>query len=315
MKLLPVAVTAGVLTLGLAVVELNSGRVSQVLRRTVLTTSRQASRAASVPMGTAPAELPEASGIAKSRMHPGVLWAHNDSGDGPRLYALDSTGLLLHVLELAGVAARDWEDIAIGPCPEMLTDETACLYVADIGDNTHRRPAYAVHIVPEPKTLTPAVGSTDRFETVVFMYGRESYNSEAVAVDDDGSIVVVTKGEEGAASVWELSSDLVERSLQSGGTAVAKRLGVLPLRPLPAFGSLVTGATFDDLGTLVVRTYTALYFYAQTDGRFEAVRPPCVPDTVDLGGEGVETWGRGSFVLIAESVAGRAGVLRRVQCY
>src|SRR5437773_40798 len=36
--------------------------------------------------------LIESSGVAVSHAHPGVLWSHNDSGDGPYLYATDTTG-------------------------------------------------------------------------------------------------------------------------------------------------------------------------------------------------------------------------------
>ena len=34
----------------------------------------------------------ESSGVVVSRIHPGVLWTHNDSGDGPYLYATDLQG-------------------------------------------------------------------------------------------------------------------------------------------------------------------------------------------------------------------------------
>jgi hypothetical protein len=40
-------------------------------------------------LGTLPDELAESSGVAVSRTQPGVLWSHNDSGDGPTLYAID----------------------------------------------------------------------------------------------------------------------------------------------------------------------------------------------------------------------------------
>src|SRR6266568_6264490 len=36
--------------------------------------------------------LVESSGVAVSRAYPGVLWTHNDSGDGPYLYATDLRG-------------------------------------------------------------------------------------------------------------------------------------------------------------------------------------------------------------------------------
>ena len=37
-------------------------------------------------------KLSEVSGIAKSQNHSGVYWAHNDSGDGANIYAMDESG-------------------------------------------------------------------------------------------------------------------------------------------------------------------------------------------------------------------------------
>ena len=34
--------------------------------------------------------ITESSGLAASKLHPGVYWTHNDSGDGPYVYAIDS---------------------------------------------------------------------------------------------------------------------------------------------------------------------------------------------------------------------------------
>jgi hypothetical protein len=36
-------------------------------------------------------ELDEASGLAASRLHPGILYSHNDNGDSPRLFAIDES--------------------------------------------------------------------------------------------------------------------------------------------------------------------------------------------------------------------------------
>ena len=59
----------------------------------------------------------EISGIVASRQNPGVLWVHNDSGDRPRIYAIDTKGDLLGICNVGGATERDWEDIAIGPGP------------------------------------------------------------------------------------------------------------------------------------------------------------------------------------------------------
>ena len=39
-------------------------------------------------------DVPEASGLALSRRHPGLLWTHNDSGHATELFAVDASGTL-----------------------------------------------------------------------------------------------------------------------------------------------------------------------------------------------------------------------------
>ena len=51
------------------------------------------------------ARLIEVSGIAASRRVAGRWWVHNDSGDGPYLYAIDASGALQGVVALR--LARD----------------------------------------------------------------------------------------------------------------------------------------------------------------------------------------------------------------
>src|SRR6476660_5572829 len=75
--------------------------------------------------------LAETSGIAASRRASGVWWVHNDSGDRARVFAIGNDGRDLGEFDLAGAAAVDWEDIAVGPGPSA---GTSSLYLADIGD-------------------------------------------------------------------------------------------------------------------------------------------------------------------------------------
>src|SRR5690606_11546671 len=92
-------------------------------------------------------ELTEASGLVASRAHPGVLWLHNDSGDGPRLFALTEQGALLGEVTIEGAQAHDWEDIALGSGPEA---GKSYLYIADTGDNGASRDDVQIYRVEEP---------------------------------------------------------------------------------------------------------------------------------------------------------------------
>jgi hypothetical protein len=102
-------------------------------------------------------DLPEASGLAASRRTPGVLWAHNDSGD-PFVFALTATGGVKGRVFVTGARVWDWEDIAVGPCANG-----TCLYIADIGDNDRRRQSVTIYRTPEP---APGDAQTERVEVL-----------------------------------------------------------------------------------------------------------------------------------------------------
>lgn len=78
--------------------------------------------------------LDECSGLAASRAQPGLLYAHNDSGDSARFFALEGSGALRAEYTLAGATFRDLEDIAVGPGPLG----ASYVFLADTGDNDAR---------------------------------------------------------------------------------------------------------------------------------------------------------------------------------
>ena len=97
-------------------------------------------------LGLMPTELVESSGLAISRAHPGVIWSHNDSGDGPVVYQMDTTAVVTATYTVTPATAYDWESMDLGVCPEIAGGETPsdsspewCLYLADVGDNDRRR--------------------------------------------------------------------------------------------------------------------------------------------------------------------------------
>src|SRR5829696_1264836 len=101
----------------------------------------------------------ESSGLAASRLTPGAYWTHNDSGDGPFLYAFDTRGDSRGVFRVAGAQARDWEDMATGPGPEGGKGKSY-LYIGDIGDNNEARAEIVVYRVPEPALTTRKLTKT-----------------------------------------------------------------------------------------------------------------------------------------------------------
>lgn len=139
--------------------------------------------------------LTEVSGIAASRRFPGVLWAHDDSGDQPRVFALEADGTHLGVFGLSGAAAVDWEDMAIGPGPATGVDY---LFLADTGNNALDRAVVTIYRVPEPALdafqlpVTTTVGGVAAFP--VQYPGGVRRDAETLLVDPvSGDWFLVTR--------------------------------------------------------------------------------------------------------------------------
>jgi hypothetical protein len=86
--------------------------------------------------------IAESSGLAASRKHPGVYWTHNDSGNGPYVFAIRQDGHFLAEYPVASARNTDWEAIA--------ADDQGHLFVADIGNNDLKRDRALVYRLGEP---------------------------------------------------------------------------------------------------------------------------------------------------------------------
>ena len=129
----------------------------------------------------------ESSGVAVSRAYPDVLWTHNDSGDGPYLYATDLHGKDRGAVQVSGAQAIDWEDISLGPCPFVFRAQprASCIYVADTGDNLELRTFVTVYVVPEPhppERASDSLGVTNAAAVLNLRYPDGSHDVEAVYV-------------------------------------------------------------------------------------------------------------------------------------
>lgn len=166
-------------------------------------------------------DVDEASGLAASRMTPGLLWVHNDSGDSARVFALDAQGKMRSTYSLPTVRAKDWEDMAIGPKPGARGDY---LYFGDIGDNTGRRSdGVVIHRVPEPAVALegPAndrEGPLQGLESFRLRYPDGPRDAETLLVDPKtGEVVIVTKVMFGAPRIYFAGPKLAPEGMLSGG--------------------------------------------------------------------------------------------------
>jgi len=205
----------------------------------------------------------ESSGLVASRTTPGVYWTHNDSGDGPFLYAIRTDGEYFGVWRVTGAQAIDWEDISVGPGPVR---GKSYLYIGDIGDNGSARKEIVVYRVLEPKpTLADQNSSkskpriTENAEAIRLRYPDGKHDAEALLVDPNtGNIYVVTKVALQNPIVYEATA-----GTSSAQPTTMKTLGELKVPSL--FGGIITGGSVSPDGKRI-----ALCDYFQG---YEAVLP------------------------------------------
>lgn len=230
-----------------------------------------------VPDGSTGA-LEEISGLAASRLHPGVLWAHDDSGSAAILYALAEDGSLRQSYTLS-TSAVDWEDIALGPGPDPAKEY---LYVGDIGDNSRARPHVTLLRVEEP--MVPAVPGAPiplDHDEFVLRYPDAARDAEALLADwQSGALYVLGKSDAGG--------DVFRTPLPLDPSWTAAHPGVFETvttgRPLP--GNVTAADAGRDGQRVLFRTYLGGYELVRAPGgSFESLfsATPCTFPVPFLG--------------------------------
>ena len=192
--------------------------------------------------------IDETSGIAASRVNPGLFWIHNDSGDDPLIFAVDRQGKTRGVWRVEGAKARDWEDIAVGPGPEK---GRSYIYIGDIGNNKFSREQIIVYRLPEP--LAESVRSsrkqplrTEKAEVIRLSYPDRPQDAEALMVHPQtADIYIATKTTATASIIYKLSAPA-----SLAGINTLTRIGEVRI-PNP-FGALITGADISPDGRRVI---------------------------------------------------------------
>ncbi|HJO39203.1 MAG: hypothetical protein QGF21_08865 [Vicinamibacterales bacterium] len=179
----------------------------------------------------------EISGIVKSQTYPDVYWVHNDSGDDPRIFAIDGSGRIVmprgaesrfHVgpestaegrplwpgLQILAAAHFDWEDIALAD---------GRLYIAETGNNGNARRDLGVYVVNEPNPRAVRAARIITFLPIrypdqdLFPARQWHFDSEALFVSA-GKLHFVTKhrpvdetGPEPGAKLYRLDTEHTDR--------------------------------------------------------------------------------------------------------
>lgn len=238
-------------------------------------------------------ELPEASGVALSRRTPGLLWAHNDSGQ-PQLFALDLNGAVKGRVRVAGVELADWEDISNGPCPQG-----TCLYIADIGDNNRVRRSIRIYRVPEPRADEATAGPAEVFDAV---YPSGAQDAEAMFVTGADDVFVVTKAGEETTALYRWP-----KPLRTGSAPALQLVARLPV-------ARITDADVSPDGAWVALRSNEDVFFYQTRTLVAGMPPaPQRFNVKALGepqGEGITLAADGVVYLVGEGGGGTFAALR-----
>ncbi len=240
--------------------------------------------------------ITEASGLVASRLNPGVLWTHNDSGSSGAVFALDDRGRHLARVRIEGCPPGDWEDIAAGPGPD---GRGHFLYIGDIGDNSARKKSRSICRFPEPAldaTARPAELSVQA-ERIRFVYPDGSHDAETLLADPaTGQLHVVTKREK------QVGLYRIPNPSAPEGTLTAERLGNLP------YTFIVGGDISADGREILLKTYTAVLYWRRQPGQSiaDTLQQPAtsLPYVAEVGGEAI-AWaadGSGYFTLSEENL-------------
>ena len=250
-----------------------------------------------------PRILRESSGVAWSRVRPEVLFSHNDGGHEASIYALNSEGSLLGELPLQGVQNRDWEDIATGKC-----EDSACIYVADVGDNDEVRDQIVLYRVKDDGVYPGSPLEAEAFHMILPDGPRDM---ESVFVLPGEEVFFVSKGRSDAVTLYRYPPPL-----RAGETVTLEAVQSLTNNRLPILQQ-ITGADASEDGSIVaIRTYESLHFFRVVDGLLEEMDGGRVVLRTlnEAQGEAVGLGPSGQVVLTSEASMGRGASMRILTC-
>ena len=207
-------------------------------------------------VGTLPRIIDESSGLVASNHRDDLLWTHNDSGDTPRIFAIDLEGNLVGEVAIEGALASDWEAIT--------SDGNGRLLIGDIGNNENQRRDLTVYVVEEPD---PSAQSVIVEKAVRFRYpeqksfpDRDYFNFDAEALfwwKDRLFLLTKHRSDKNTAlyvfpEVWDDDKlDLIRISETT-------------------LGSMVTDAAISPDGEhLAVLTYAAIFIFAAPEEGYD----------------------------------------------
>jgi len=232
-------------------------------------------------------EIDEASGMAFSRTHDGLIYTHNDSGGGRKVFVIDSIGKGLGVFKLKGVWNRDWEDIAVGPGPDPKLNY---VYVGEIGDNQAKYTNIFIYRFPEPQQFIE--GMEVEPEILKLSYPDGAKDAETLMVDPISKDIFILSKRDSMNILYKTTQEAFESK-----EAVLEKVIELP------FTMSVAGDISADGKEILIKNYFTVYYWQrnenETIGQALARDPLILPYNPEPQGEsiGFEPNGKSYFTL------------------
>lgn len=231
----------------------------------------------------------EVSGLAFSRRRDDLLWAVNDSGGGPLLYAIGSNGSDRGSVRVRGAVNVDWEAL-----DSFVLDGQPYLLIADVGDNLCWRPAVTFYVVPEPELRATRFDASTEIEPAFVLRARlpdGPEDIEAVAFDARARRILMLTKRTVPPVLYALDfAPRHDAPTEVEEVLVARRWTSVPGIPQPTAADLVTDPDYGDGGSrptamdvsadgarAVVFTYNDAYVFERSPGEGWAqtfARPP-----------------------------------------
>lgn len=184
--------------------------------------------------------LSEISGIVPSSFHQGMYWVHNDGGNLPYLYLIDTLGSIHGSVKISNAINRDWEDLAQG-----MNNGVSFLYVGDIGNNRKNRESVQIYKIEEPRELEGEMNT--KAEVMNIHYTDGSRDAEALLYDPQShELIIVTKR--------ELRVHAYAFPFEPGNQTVA------PYGKIK--GMWITGGDINSKGEILLKNYGHVFYWS-----------------------------------------------------
>jgi len=207
--------------------------------------------------------ISEISGMALSRRAENILWVINDSGDAPRLYAINTEGEIIAVVEIRGAENFDWEDLT-----SLEIDGEPHLLIADIGNNVVHRDVFSLYLIKEPPLQNGAMALERRID---FQYSDGARDCESIAFDSVHQKILLLSKRDVPAVLYELdfsiSDDLLTAQRVGEVYSIPQPIAEETIKHLDQFHAQPTAMdVLPDDSKLAVLTYRRLFVYSHQPG-------------------------------------------------